>query len=105
MNFFANDLTNDQIGDGTRLEVSGPAELCRVGTGYHCVVNKDRRYPMSIETMGHPMTGSTVLKHDVVADITIDGKRFGMIRDGVGQLGPVWRISGDPYNETFAPLA
>ena len=106
MNFFASDTSNQQIGEGTLLEFMGPAQLCTVGKGYSAVIDKDHRFSMSIDAMGHPMLGDgTVLTHDVVADITIAGERLGMIRCGEGQLGPQWRVNGPAYNEHFAPLA
>lgn len=104
MDFIARDTTDDGIGDGTLLEFCGPAELCRVGTGYRAIIDKDHRSAISIDTMGRLMTGDGKVLDDVVADITVDGQRFGMIQCVDGQFGPQWRVNGPPYNEKFAPL-
>jgi hypothetical protein len=105
MMFMASDTENFEIDDGTQLEFAGPAELCRVGGGYRVVIDKDHAFPMSIDAMGHPKTGDGVVLADMVADITVGDQRFGMILFGTGKLGPLWRVNGAPYNESFAPVA
>lgn len=105
MIFMACDTEEFEIGDGTRLEFGGPAELCQIGKGYRAVVDKDHAFPMSIDAMGYLKTGNGVVLDDVVADITVGDQRFGMILFGRGLVGPLWRVNGPPHNESFAPLA
>ena len=100
MVFYVVDDPNYELAENCLIDTDEPEPL-KAGTRIKLVFDKDHSQMATVDEVGHPTTGDGKRLDDLVANITVNGGRYGLIYTGTGPLRQRWAVVGGPYDEAL----
>lgn len=100
MVFYVVDARNYELADNCLIDTDDPNPL-KAGLGIKLLFDKDHSAMATVDDVGHLSTGDGKRLDDLVANITVQGQRFGLRYLGTGPLRQRWVVVGGPYEENL----